>query len=52
MEGVLRMGEQPGEFVPANVPAKGEWYYLNPAEMARACDLPLDTPFVEVVSGE
>ena len=52
VDGVLRLGEQPGEFVPANQPAKGEWYYLNAGEMAQACDLPQDTPFVELVTGE
>ncbi|GAB4814338.1 hypothetical protein N2152v2_001384 [Parachlorella kessleri] len=52
VDGVLRLGEQPGEFVPANQPAKGEWYYLNAAEMAQACDLPTDTPFVEAVAGD
>ncbi len=49
--GVLRLGEQPGEFVPANVPEKGDWYYVNVREIAQACGLPPDTPFMEVVAG-
>lgn len=48
MEGVMRESENPSSFVPANIPAKGEWYWLDVPGMARAAGLPSDAPMMEV----
>ena len=48
MEGVIRESENPSSFVQANIPAKGEWYWLDVPGMARAAGLPSDTPMMEV----
>ncbi|CAK0786861.1 hypothetical protein CVIRNUC_010075 [Coccomyxa viridis] len=52
MEGVMRESENPSSFVPANIPAKGEWYWLDVPGMARAAGLPSDAPMMEVVRRE
>ncbi|KAL4428536.1 hypothetical protein ABPG75_002625 [Micractinium tetrahymenae] len=52
VEGILRHGEDPGSFVPPNEPAKGNWFYINTAELASAAGLPPAAPLVEVVTEE
>lgn len=48
IEGVIRESEKPSSFVPANTPAKGEWYWVDVPNLARAAGLPPDTPLMEV----
>lgn len=52
LEGILRHGEDPGSFVPANEPVKGNWFYVNVSELATAAGLPPQAPLVEVVTEE
>lgn len=52
VEGVVRIGEDPGVFVPDNDPKQGTWFYISGKELARAAGLPEETPLVEVVSAE
>ncbi|KAL4858969.1 Surfeit locus protein 1 [Chlorella vulgaris] len=52
LEALLRHGEDPSTFVPANEPAKGNWFYINVAELAAAAGLPPEAPLVEVVTEE
>jgi len=42
LEGILRLAPEgrPGWFVPENDPARGEWYYLDLAAMAKAAGVP------------
>lgn len=48
VDGVVRASENRGGFVPDNV---GEqWYWLDVPAMARACGLPPETPFVELLT--
>ena len=51
LAGVLRHSEKPSMFVPENEPAKGAWYWLDVPALALACDLPPDTPLLEVHAG-
>jgi surfeit locus 1 family protein len=51
VEGILRHGEDPGSFVPPNEPGKGNWFYINSAELAAAAGLPPQAPLVEIVTG-
>jgi len=56
VEGVLRSSEQPGGFVPDNVPGRGpgdphaQWYWLDGPAIARSVGLPPDTPLLEQVA--
>ncbi|HYC12881.1 MAG TPA: SURF1 family cytochrome oxidase biogenesis protein, partial [Stellaceae bacterium] len=47
LEGILRLAPEgrPGSFVPDNDPARGEWYYIDLATMARAAGVPEALPF-------
>ncbi|KAG2271653.1 hypothetical protein Bca52824_066208 [Brassica carinata] len=47
--GVIRGGENPSIFVPANDPSTGQWFYVDVPAMARAIGLPEDTIYVEDV---
>ncbi|KAG2317685.1 hypothetical protein Bca52824_020807 [Brassica carinata] len=47
--GVIRRGENPSIFVPANDPSTGRWFYVDVPAMARAIGLPEDTIYVEDV---
>ncbi|KAJ0264340.1 Surfeit locus protein 1 [Hirschfeldia incana] len=47
--GVIRGGENPSIFVPANDPSIGQWFYVDVPAMARAIGLPEDTIYVEDV---
>ena len=47
----MRHGEDPGSFVPPNEAQRGNWYYINPPELAVASGLPHAAPLVEVVTG-
>ena len=48
LAGVLRRSEKPSMFVPENNRAKGAWYWLDVPALAQACNLPADTPLLEV----
>ncbi|KAH0850310.1 hypothetical protein HID58_095646 [Brassica napus] len=50
--GVIRGGENPSIFVPANDPSTGQWFYVDVPAMARAIGLPEDTIYVEDVHEE
>ncbi|PSC69935.1 Surfeit locus 1 [Micractinium conductrix] len=50
LEGILRKGEDPGSFVPPNEPERGNWFYVNVAELAAAAGLPAGAPLMEVVT--
>ena len=52
VEGVVRCGEDPGAFVPANEPASQRWFFLDPPGLAAAAGLPEGSPLVEVITGE
>jgi surfeit locus 1 family protein len=47
VEGILRLAPErrPDWFVPDNDPAKGEWYFIDLAAMARAAGVPEALPF-------
>ncbi|CAN6991084.1 unnamed protein product [Brassica rapa subsp. trilocularis] len=47
--GVIRGGENPSIFVPANDPSTGQWFYVDVPAMARAIGLPENTIYVEDV---
>ena len=44
----LAESEDPSSFVPQNVPATGEWFWIDVPGMASALGLPPDTPLAEV----
>ena len=48
LAGGLRRSEKPSMFVPENNGAKGAWYWLDVPALAQACNLPADTPLLEV----
>lgn len=50
--GVVRFGEIPNRFVPDNEPTNGNWYYINPQEVASHLQLPTDTPLIEIVNSD
>jgi len=50
VEGVTRSSEPRSSFVPDNVPAKGEWYWIEVPAIAKAAGLPQDTQLIEVLS--
>jgi surfeit locus 1 family protein len=52
VEGVVRLGEDPGTFVPANDPGGGAWFFLDPRQLAAAAGLPPGTALVEAISDE
>ena len=47
--GVIRGGENPSIFVPANDPSTWQWFYVDVPAMARAIGLPENTIYVEDV---
>ncbi|CAA7051306.1 unnamed protein product [Microthlaspi erraticum] len=47
--GVIRGGENPSIFVPANDPSSGQWFYVDVPAMAQAMGLPENTIYVEDV---
>ena len=48
LEGIVRSSEKPSQFVPANEPGVGRWFWVDAPALAAACKLPPDTPLVEV----
>lgn len=52
VHGVVRYSETPSMFVPENKPEEGEWHFLDVEAMARAMNLPANTPLVEVITSE
>ena len=47
---VVRASEAPSMFVPLNVPAKGEWHWLDADALAAAAGAPPGTPLLEAVA--
>jgi surfeit locus 1 family protein len=48
VDGLLRLPQaKPGWFVPENDPARGEWFYIDPAAMARAAGVSALPYYVE-----
>uniref|UniRef100_A0A1J3CCU7 SURF1-like protein n=1 Tax=Noccaea caerulescens TaxID=107243 RepID=A0A1J3CCU7_NOCCA len=47
--GVIRGGENPSIFVPANDPSSGQWFYVDVPAMAQDMGLPENTIYVEDV---
>ena len=47
VDGLLRVApaEKPGRFIPANDPARGEWFWIDLPTVARAADVPQALPF-------
>jgi len=47
VDGLLRLApaEKPGWFIPANDPARGEWFWIDIPAMARAAGVPEALPF-------
>lgn len=48
--GVVRGSEKPSIFVPENDPSSGQWFYVDVPSIARACELPENTIYVEDIN--
>ncbi|KAL6525979.1 hypothetical protein OROHE_015503 [Orobanche hederae] len=48
--GVVRSSENPSIFVPANDPNAGQWFYVDIPALARACELPENTHYIEDIN--
>ncbi|XP_050220332.1 surfeit locus protein 1 [Mercurialis annua] len=48
--GVIRGSEKPSIFVPENDPRSGQWFYVDVPAIARACELPENTIYVEDIN--
>lgn len=48
--GVIRGGEKPSIFVPANDPNSGQWFYVDVPMIARSCGLPENTIYIEDIN--
>ena len=48
--GVIRGSEKPSIFVPANEPNSGQWFYVDVPMIARACELPENTVYIEDIN--
>lgn len=48
--GVIRGSEKPSIFVPPNDPNSFQWFYVDVPAMARACDLPESTLYIEDIN--
>ncbi|XP_052181690.1 surfeit locus protein 1 [Diospyros lotus] len=48
--GVVRGSEKPSIFVPANDPSSSQWFYVDVPAIARACQLPENTIYIEDIN--
>lgn len=48
--GVVRGSEKASIFVPANDPTSSQWFYVDVAEITRACGLPGNTIYMEAIN--
>ncbi|KAF2317516.1 hypothetical protein GH714_023798 [Hevea brasiliensis] len=48
--GVVRGSEKPSIFVPENASSSGQWFYVDVPAIARACELPENTLYVEDIN--
>ncbi|KAG8366918.1 hypothetical protein BUALT_Bualt16G0017900 [Buddleja alternifolia] len=48
--GVIRDSEKPSIFVPANDPNNSQWFYVDVPALARACELPKETVYIEDIN--
>ncbi|KAJ4962322.1 hypothetical protein NE237_022261 [Protea cynaroides] len=50
--GVVRGSEKPSIFVPENNPSSGQWFYVDVPAIARACELPENTLYMESIDDD
>ncbi|KAL6545930.1 hypothetical protein OROGR_009804 [Orobanche gracilis] len=48
--GVVRSSENPSIFVPENDPNTGQWFYVDVPALARECELPENTHYIEDIN--
>ncbi|KDP44297.1 hypothetical protein JCGZ_22926 [Jatropha curcas] len=48
--GVVRGSEKPSIFVPQNDPSSHQWFYVDVPAIARACELPENTVYIEDIN--
>ncbi|WCJ42100.1 Surfeit locus protein 1 [Euphorbia peplus] len=48
--GVIRGSEQPNIYVPENDPISGQWFFVDVPSIARTCQLPENTVYVEDIN--
>ena len=52
LDGIVRLAQRQGQFVPDNEPERGFWFTMKPAEVAAYLDMPEAQSIIDAVRTE